>query len=161
MSHHLNRRSLTFYSCAVGIVIGLFSVISAYGEANLHAPTYVGGRYPITAPTLPECWQNQSLVLFVQQSGVFLTGSLIALDASEKGTRSVAEHPSLTGRWNNQTLTLRGTATLPNCSLPLRIQGKFEGKTLQGVVQLNSTSGEFPFTATRDVPQEPQSEGGH
>lgn len=162
MSNHFSPRSIAFYGCAIGTVTVLFSVVSAYGEANLKAPTYIGGRYPITSPALPGCLQNQSLVLLVEQSGVFLTGSLVAVNATETVARIAEERPSLTGRWDNQTMVLQGkTPYLPNCAVPISLEGNFDGKALQGKIRLNPSSGDFPFTAARAVPQETQPEGGH
>lgn len=162
MSSHFSPRSLTFYACAIGLVTVLFSVVSAYGEANLKAPNHIDGRYPIAAFNLPGCLQNQSLVLLVQQSGVFLNGSLVPLDTPEKVARIAEERPSLTGRWDNRTLTLQGTtAYLPNCSLPIILQGSVEGNNLKGTIQLNSSSEAVSFTANREVGKEKQPEGGH
>lgn len=162
MSSHFSPRSLTFYGCAIGFVTVLFSVVSAYGEANLKAPIHIGGRYPIATSNLPGCLQNQSLVLLVQQSGIFLNGSLVPLDAPEKVARIAEERPSLTGHWDNRTLTLQGTTIyLPNCSIPISLQGNVEGNLLKGTIQLSASREGVAFTANRDVlPEKPQ-EGEH
>ncbi|HEY9616789.1 MAG TPA: hypothetical protein V6C64_08115 [Microcoleaceae cyanobacterium] len=162
MSKFFSPRSLIFYGGSIAFVMVLFSVVTAYGETNLKASARINGRYPITAATLPGCLQNQSLVLLVQQSGIFLNGSLIPTEAAEKVVRIAEERPSLNGRWDNQTMTLQGTTSyLPNCSTPISLQGNFDGTTLQGKIRLNSTTETFPFTANREAPQENQPEGGH
>ncbi|MBL1173802.1 hypothetical protein [Pantanalinema sp. GBBB05] len=162
MSKFFSPRSLIFYGGSIGFVMVLFSVVSAYGEANLKAPNHINGRYPIAASNLPGCLQNQSLVLLVQQSGVFLNGSLVPLDAPEKVARIAEERPSLTGHWDNRTLTLQGTtAYLPDCSLPINLQGSVEDNSLKGTIRLTSSSETAPFTASREVTQEKQQEGGH
>ena len=50
-----NLTSLAFYTGAIGAVVALFSFATAYGEANLKAPTKLDGRYRIAAQALPGC----------------------------------------------------------------------------------------------------------
>jgi hypothetical protein len=152
MKGHFSPKSLIFYGCAIGSVTLLFSLATAYGEANLKAPDRIDGRYPLSTASLPDCVQAQSLVLNLQQSGLFLTGSLLPTSASEKMVQMADDRPSLTGNWRNQQLTLGGSMRyLPNCQGTVSIQGNVAQQRLQGTLRINNT-GEIPFSATRTAP---------
>ncbi|MBM0741824.1 hypothetical protein JOY44_09350 [Phormidium sp. CLA17] len=153
MKGHFSPKSLIFYGCAIGSVTLLFSLASAYGEANLKAPDKIDGRYPLSTSSLPDCVQAQSLVIDVQQSGVYLTGSLLPNPASEKILQMAHDRPSLTGDWDNQQLTLGGSVPyLPNCQGTVSIQGMINKDTLTGTFRLSSDASEVPFFAKREAP---------
>lgn len=161
MSSHFSPKSLAFYIGAIGFVVALFSITTAYGEAHLRAPSPIDGRYPISTSSLPGCLSDKKLVLTVQQSGIYLTGSLLPEDADERLTRIAGERPSLTGRWDNQQLALDGPLKyLENCEGKVNIQGAVNDKTLTGKVRLEPAdsaagtgAGEADFTAAREAPK--------
>ncbi len=153
MKGHFSPKSLIFYGCAIGSVTLLFSLATAYGEANLKAPYPIDGRYPLSVSSLPKCLQAQSLVLNVQQSGIFLTGSLLPNPAPERSVQMARDRPSLTGNWRNQQLTLGGNVSdLPNCQGTVSIQATIEQDTMKGILRLSSSAGEVPFSAKREAP---------
>jgi hypothetical protein len=102
MSRLFSTKSLIFYGGSVLAVIALFSAATSYGVANLKAPRKIDGRYLLQAGSLPGCLQGRAIVLSIQQSGVYITGSLLPTDASEQAVRIAEERPSLSGHWENQ-----------------------------------------------------------
>ncbi|MBD2073452.1 hypothetical protein H6F86_06040 [Phormidium sp. FACHB-592] len=154
MGNHFNLKSLTFYAVAITSVVTLFSVVTAYGEANLKAAQKIDGRYQIPAQDLPGCLKSDQLVLLVQQSGIYLTGSLLAADTIETLGKRATERPSMTGNWENQRLTLQGEASyLPKCQGTVKVQGTIAEQTLTGTLSLSSAPGDIPFTAQYEASQ--------
>jgi hypothetical protein len=154
MGNHFNLKSLGFYAGAITFVVTLFSVVTAYGEANLKAAQKIDGRYQIPAQDLPGCLKSDQLVLLVQQSGIYLTGSLLAADTIETLGQRAAECPSMTGSWEKQRLTLHGEARyLPKCQGTVKVQGTIAEQTLNGTLSLSSTPGDIPFTAQYEASQ--------
>lgn len=162
---HFNLKSLAFYGIAIGSVVILFSVVTAYGKTNLKAPPAISGRYRLDAQNLPGCLKAEALVLTVDQSGEYLHGSLLAADTVEK-TAIQKKHP-LEGELHNQQLSLVGPVPgITNCNQSLnsgidsersssvKIQGRFEGKTLLGQITLNSIPESAEFTAQQEPAQE-------
>lgn len=146
---HFSPKSLAFYGCAIGSVVALFSLTTAYGEAHLQAPEAVDGRYPLTLQSAPACLQGKPLVLAVQQSGIYLTGFLLATDASEQTTKALEQRPSLSGRWENQQFSLAGPLVhLPGCQTRVRIEGLYQQGTLSGKLAW-AEEGATEFTAQR------------
>ncbi|HEY9636217.1 MAG TPA: hypothetical protein V6D14_22615 [Coleofasciculaceae cyanobacterium] len=164
---HFSLKTLTFYGVAIGSVVILFRVVSAYGETSLKAPPPIGGSYRISAQNLPECLKSDTLVLNINQSGVYLFGSLLPGKADTQIATVAEEKPSLTGRLsNNQQLSLSGPAPwVTSCNAPkqadtsegtisVKIQGVVKGETLAGQIRLSSTSAPAEFTAQREAPVE-------
>jgi len=153
MKGHFSSKMLIFYGCAIGSVTLLFSLATAYGEANLKAPDLMDGRYPLSTASLPDCVQAESLMLNIQQSGVFLTGSLLPNTVSEENIQMAHDRPSLTGNWRNQQLSLSGPVSyLPNCKGTISIQGIINRNSLKGTLRLSSDASEVPFSAKREAP---------
>lgn len=151
MSSHFNWKSLAFYGAAIGFVVALFSVTTAYGEAHIQAPQDIDGRYVIDQQNLPGCLGNQPLALDIKQSGVYLTGALLPANADEKLTKSIEQHPPLTGDWNNQQLSLAGSLShIPNCQASILLDGTIEQDNVKGTIRLNASSPPTTFTARRD-----------
>jgi hypothetical protein len=154
MKEHFNLRSLVFYATAIGSVAVLFTVTTAYGEKNLQAPRLIDGKYPLTMNVPSECLQTKPLQLFLQQSGVFLTGSLLPTDASEQAVRIARERPSLSGQWRNDQLTLTGQLDRTwECSATVKLDGKLTQETLTGTLSLSSIASPMPFSGSREVIQ--------
>lgn len=154
MKDHFSRRSLIFYGCAIASVFTLFSVTSAYGEKHLQAPRRIDGLYPLALKTPIDCFQAKPVTLLLQQSGVFLTASILPVDASEQAVRIAQERPSLTGQWRDDQLTLVGqTGRAWNCTDSLKIDGKFTQDTLNGSLTLRSLAAPIPFSSDRQAPQ--------
>ena len=153
MNNHFNLKSLAFYGAAIGLVVVLFSITTNYGEAYVKAPRDIDGHYPINGDDLPGCLKSNRLVLDIKQSGVYLTGALLAADASEKATKAIEQHPPLTGQWNQQ-LSLAGSLThLKACEGTITIKGSInQDNKLDGTISLNSAETKN-FTAQRQKPK--------
>jgi hypothetical protein len=154
--NHFNLKSLGFYGVAIGSVVILFNVVSAYGESKLKAPPAIGGSYRLNAQNLPGCLKADNLVLSIQQSGIYLFASLLPGDTNAKLVAIAEERPSLTGKLSNQKVSLSGTVpALPNCGEAIKIQGTIEEKTLTGQMALGSIPDAAAFTAQRQQPATP------
>lgn len=103
--NHFNVKSLTFYGVAIGSVLLLFKTVTAYGENNLQAPPPLDGRYRFTLATnLPSCKKADSVVLNIQQSGIYLNASLLP----ETPNANTEQPFSLTGILQNQQVSFSG-----------------------------------------------------
>jgi len=163
---HFNFKSLAFYGGAIAVVVVLFETVTAYGETQLKAPPVIEGRYPISFVQKPSCLKSDPLVLTIQQSGSYLNASLSAANTNGKGATTAQEKPSLTGRLSNQQVSIAGTSTIchnavsqaqttvPNDNQPsqVNIQGRLEGKNLEGKMTISSIPGDIGFTAQREAP---------
>ncbi|MBW4579174.1 MAG: hypothetical protein KME42_06340 [Tildeniella nuda ZEHNDER 1965/U140] len=160
MGSHFTLKSLSFYGSAIAFVIILFSVVTTYGEANLKAAEKIDGRYQIPAQDLPGCLKSEQLILLVQQSGIYLTGSLLTADTADTLEKRATERPSMTGNWENQRLTLHGDASyLPKCQGEVKLQGTIAQQSLNGTLNLSATPSDIPFSAKLEAPQPTQSQG--
>ncbi|MEG4497250.1 hypothetical protein QUB05_08335 [Microcoleus sp. F10-C6] len=162
--NHLSLKSLAFYGIAIGSVLLLFKIVSAYGETNLKAAPAIGGKYRFDAKSLPECLKSDSLVLTIEQSGVYLSGNLRS-GSSEGREKTGEETPSLFGKWETQGLSLSGavpnlagcsdsTATNQNSSVKLR--GIVDKESLKGKISLTDGAAASDFTAQREAAAKPQ-----
>jgi hypothetical protein len=155
--NHLSFKSLAFYGIAIGSVSLLFKVVTAYGETNLKAAPAIAGSYRFDAKSLPPCLKSDSLVLTIEQSGVYLSGNLRS-GSSEGDSEKTEEKPSLLGKWENQGLSLSGAVpNLADCSgSPVRGQNSFvklrgiiEKDSLKGKISLRNRAAASDFTAQR------------
>ena len=157
---HFNLKSLSFYGVAIGSVVILFNVVSAYGESKLKAPPAIDGRYRISAENLPECLKSQALILNIQQSGIYLSGSLLSAGNRAHSETTAEENPSLTGLWQNEQLNLSGSVPhVTTCNNPaVTIQGRLEEKNIAGKMHLSSIPGKVEFTAQPEPVQQQKKE---
>jgi hypothetical protein len=142
MSDHFKPKSLLFYGAMIGSVTILFRVVSTYGEANLKAPATVDGRY-VATQSLPGCPDTLRFVLNIQQSGIYVNGSLNlenaeAVENVGSNTTSPQFNPNsrltLSGKLDQQQINLGGKSSVfklcPTLisqsaahSIPISIQG--------------------------------------
>lgn len=168
---HFNWKSLAFYGGAIAVVIVLFKAVTAYGNANLKAPLAIGGDYRLDAQTLPGCLKSDALLLHIQQSGIYLNGSLRSADGNTQLATAAQEKPSLTGQMNVDQLNLVGSVPfVRSCKnvaqqsdasphpLSVKIQGVVNGETLTGQIALSSVPTAAEFTAQREAQKEKQQE---
>ena len=141
---HFNFKSLAFYGVAIASVLILFKVVTAYGETNLKAPAPISGSYRMKlAQNLSICPKSSELILDIQQSGIYLNGSLLPANVNAQQVTS-EKSPSLTGKISNQQLTLTGKITRlcnPQGATPteeLRIQSQVHKESLKGQLILES-----------------------
>lgn len=150
---HFNLKSLIFYGVAIGSVVVLFKVVTAWGESSLKAAPPIDGRYSINAKNLPGCLQAEALVLEIQQSGIYLNASLLPSNKPVQSQTTVKTKPSLTGKFSNQKLSISGAVPqLKSCHNQfLSLQGIVEGNILKGQINLNSMPNAVNFTAQKEA----------
>ncbi len=145
MTTHFTPKSLAFYGVAIVAVVTLFSIVSAYGEANLKAPPRIDGSYEIADTELPKCLSSKPLTLLIQQSGIYLAGSLLPKDAAEQMLKSAEKRPLLNGHWRDNQLTLQGMVDLsPDCRDVAHIQATMTNAAPKATDQI-SLNGTFQF----------------
>lgn len=153
-----NLKSLAFYGGAIGSVVVLFSLATAYGEANLKAPTKLDGRYRIAAQTLPGCLKTEALILTIEQSGIYLSGSLLNANETDKTLTASKKQSSLTGMFDREQLTLSGVPShldgcLKTAQIPeVLIQGAVTEGAITGKIRLGSSSASVNFVGKREPP---------
>lgn len=159
--NHFNRKSLIFYGSILTFVVTLFNLTASYGEANLKAPEKISGRYRFNAKNLPGCFKAETLILTIEQSGIYLNGSLLSQEDSTHKVTAARKRPQLKGLFQNQ-IELSGKPSLETCQAEsvaqlIRIQGVIQQSTFKGKLYL--PSGEFNLIAQREP--EPQSTSAH
>ena len=143
--NHFNFKSLTFYGVAISSVLLLFKVVTAYGESNLKAPTPINGRYRLVlAENLPNCQKSaDSRMLIIQQSGIYVNGSLLPANTTAELSTTTKEKPSLTGILKNEQLSLSGKVPRAViCNLPV---SQTQGNAFNSVkIQMRLVDGSDP-----------------
>ena len=167
--NHFSPKSLAFYGTMIGSVLVLFNIVSAYGEANLKAPSKVSGNYQLTSSELPDCFRSENLTLAIEQSGRYIAGELslspqtiatpekaspgVELSPEKPGTK---ENIVLNGLMLSQPFTLSGKAAfLGSCPIAdspkeIHLQLQFQDKNLSG--QLHWSELAINFTAQKLEP---------
>lgn len=163
MSKVKNIQHLAFYAVAISSVLILFKIVTSYGQ-KIQAPPPIGGYYRLTAQNLPECFQSNQLGLTLQQSGIYLNGSLLVIkpNINNQTYPAVAEKlavdkPSLNGHWRNQKITLSGS--LPNLSscpqkVNVSIEASVNKEIINGEINVNLTPKLIKFTALKENSKE-------
>ncbi len=155
MSSHFNTKSLTFYAIAIGSVLLLFNVVTAYGESNLKAPKTIGGRYQLAlANNLPGCSQVAPLMLQLDQSGTYINAAILKKEV--QNSMSAEEKLTLTGLFKESQLSLAGNIDKSVlCGFPqesgeraIAINSKIDGDKLVGEIAINGEA-TTPFTAQK------------
>ncbi|MBE9205480.1 hypothetical protein IQ244_02815 [Nostoc sp. LEGE 06077] len=168
--NHFNLKSLTFYGVAIASVLVLFKTVTAYGESNLKAPPVVDGRYILTLGTnLPICEKADSLILNIQQSGIYLNASLLPVNPNAETEQQL----SLTGIFKNQQINFSGKIAPeilchhPNSqldsskSVAMQIQLIDQDK-MTGKIAVNGIPQPLRFTATKQsTPEKSQKLNSH
>lgn len=136
---------LTFYGSSIAVVIALFSLVTNYGEANLKAQPKISGRYKISATDLPGCLKGKDLILSIDQSGVYLNGSILETSHSTQEQTASRKKPSLTGKFGQPNLELSGTLRqIQGCeNSQISIQSTIEQSTLNGKLSIDNTAANF------------------
>ncbi|MBE9093861.1 hypothetical protein [Tychonema sp. LEGE 07203] len=161
---HFNVKLFTFYSISIAFVAVLFKVVTAYGETNLKAPPGIAGSYRFDAKDLPECLKSDTLVLTIDQSGVYLSGNLRSGSSQSALGKTAEEKPSLVGKWETQGLNLSGAVpNLAGCSdsiaigqnSSVKLRGIVEGDSIKGKISLTDGAAASDFTAQREAAAKP------
>ncbi|MBD1844670.1 hypothetical protein H6F89_14960 [Cyanobacteria bacterium FACHB-63] len=111
MKNLFNAKWFMFYGGTIAFVIALFSLTTRYGETKLKAPLRISGQYKVTATNLPGCLKSKTLILSIEQSGIYLNGSLLEFSAPTQEQTVSKKKPSLTGVFQQPNLELSGTTT--------------------------------------------------
>jgi hypothetical protein len=161
---HFNKTSLIFYGVAIGSVVTLFSVVTAYGENNLKASLAIGGDYELKIDPKPDCPNPKPLVLTIEQSGVYVSAALSPKDSDTTASEDFPRLFPLSGEWNQQQLKLAGKVSdLEIChprahdpqsphvlnrhlATTVQINGNLTESELKGNIVLDAMS-EMTFTA--------------
>jgi hypothetical protein len=139
--NHFSLKSLTFYGVAIASVLGLFKIVTLYGETRLQASPPIAGTYRLTES---DSCLSRNTQLAIEQSGIYLRGTL-----STAGT-SVP----LDGRFQGDSLRLQGSGG-KSCADPMVIEAIVEGKSLRGTVA------EVPVIWEKEVESEGNTSGEH
>jgi hypothetical protein len=160
---HFNLKSLIFYGVAISSVVILFKGVTAYGESNIKAPTLISGRYRLAATNLPGCLKAKSLILDIQQSGIYLNSSLFPGDNPAISQEMATKKPSLIGQISRQQLVLSGSIPqIESCrNQSINIQGVLEKENLQGQITLKSSPKPISFIAKKEASTEPKKSQNH
>jgi hypothetical protein len=153
--NHFQPKSLAFYGGAIAFVVALFGVVTAYGEANLKTAQSIGGEYRLNLPVSAPCGSGKSVLLSVQQSGIYVAAALTnpALMRSQTGFKVM----TLSGQWQNQRLNLEGQVPMGvlcenskegTPPITVKIEGAIAMLPPQSPLPASSTSQNTPKAAT-------------
>lgn len=146
---------VAFYAASIVGVIVLFQIVTTYGKTVLVAPPKIDGAYRVQASTETTCLPIGS-VLVIQQSGVYLTGSLLPSVTSDQLRRLRTAPTTLQGRWQAQTINLTGKLPLEwTCpgTTKVNLRGTLQGERLQGEWFLTSPTLPIRWQAERQKPE--------
>lgn len=145
MKSLFSAKWLMFYGGTIAFVIALFSIATNYGEANLKAQPKISGRYKISATDLPGCLKSKTLILSIEQSGIYLNGSLLESDHSTQEQTASRKKPSLTGTFRQSDLELSGSAAqIQGCeNSAIVLSSTIAQNTLNGRLSLNNAAVNF------------------
>ncbi len=113
MPFKLNLRFFVLYVASFGIGIGVFQLVTHYGNTQLKAPQRIAGQYHLTTTEPPACIPPAGMVLDILQSGVYLNGNLSLANPTpqtEDGGGMADTRPPLSGQWQQGQLVLSGDA---------------------------------------------------
>lgn len=154
----IHPKLMLFYGSTIAAVLVLFRFTTAYGETRLQAPPNIDGTY-LSAAAPPGCPSDSQLQLTVQQSGIYLNGAIVLMQAN---TLPAAAHSAsserlpLTGRWQQEAITLAGSAeALAPCGVAANQTLQLKG-TMASPQQLNAAlqwenAPAWTFTADRQA----------
>jgi hypothetical protein len=187
---HFSKKSFIFYGVAIGSVIALFSVVTAYGESHLTVAAPIYGKYQLRVSPQADCPNPEILDLAVQQSGVYVTATLQPESAANNpaANNPAANNPAanhsaplkgpepsaLSGLWQRERLRLEGQG-LEICPIatgagtaadsqpvPLRIEAQLSQGQLTGSIVSDSVDRKLTFVGERALPPASASEtSGH
>jgi hypothetical protein len=143
---HFNFSHLKFYIIAISGVVILFSVVSAYGEKNLNPPPKLSGSYKIESENLPDCLKDKPLQLMIEQSGVYISGSLQSTQDTSGNISTSEKNLPLKGKWQDGKFSVVGSITeIKECdrNQPLTITATLTDKKLVGKIAFSSATSDF------------------
>ncbi len=144
--NRLNSSYFKFYIIATSSVVLLFSVVTAYGEKNLNPPPKIGGSYKIESTNLTDCLKDRPLQLMMQQSGIYISGSLQENQGSNANKSTSEKNLPLKGRWQDGKFSVTGAVTeVEGCdrTQPLTITATVKDKRLEGKIAFLINTSDF------------------
>lgn len=165
-------KSLIFYGVTIAFVLVLFEVVTAYGESSLKAPTSINGRYRLLYTQKQNCLKSNAPILDIQQSGIYLNGSLLPASTDVQQLTTAEQKPSLTGQMSNNQISLAGRVPssvlcnntveaqtgsdrLQNNPSSVKIQSQVQGETLEGKMSVSGIPEVIGFTAQKEAITQP------
>jgi hypothetical protein len=159
--NHVQPKSLAFYGSAIAFVVGLFAVVTAYGEANLKTAQSIGGDYLFNLPAASACGGGKPVLLSIQQSGMYVAAAVTNPALTRKSP--TFKPMTLSGQWKNQQITLEGQIPAgvlcdrskeATSAITVKIEGAIsqnqppaQAMILTGTLSLNASA--VPFIAQR------------
>jgi hypothetical protein len=123
-----------FYGGTIAFVLGLFTVVTTYGEIHLKTAQGIEGNYLLKLPMSATCGAGTPVTLTLQQSGVYMAAALVnpALPRSQIAFKPM----TLSGQWRNQQLSLAGKVPAGvlcanaknNAEIAVKIEGAIAAK---------------------------------
>lgn len=150
-----NLKFFTISGMAIATALVLFKTVTAYGENHLRATPLINTNYHLQLnQDLPNCQKPNILVLNIQQSGIYINGSISPI----KNSAETKNPFHITGKLNNQKLTLSGNINTAifcqNSQLqksqiqPITIQmSPLTQESIPGQIIINNISQTIDFTA--------------
>ncbi len=133
------------YSLVIASAIVFFHLVTSYGEANAKAPISIAGNYVVAGQDLPGCLEHKSLLLGIQQSGIYLNANLIIVDGLvgkeiiDRSATTIRDlRPTFSGRLRDRQLSLSGILPSEICSPPTQLQ------IAGSINQTSSSSAQLP-----------------
>ncbi|MFB2939223.1 hypothetical protein ACE1B6_28560 [Aerosakkonemataceae cyanobacterium BLCC-F154] len=159
MNKILKPKILTFYVGAISFTLILFKAVNILAANYIQASPEIDGNYLfIDSNNLPGCLKAKNLLLSIQQSGIYLNGTLLARNSNQQLSGLTEKRPSLFGKWQKSSekpLNLSGKVNqIDRCQKQLvKIRGMIKSKTLQGEISLTSFPEKVKFTAVKETTQ--------
>jgi hypothetical protein len=141
---------LAFYGGTIAFVLGLFAIVTTYGEAHLKTAQNIAGDYRLTLPITSPCGSNTPVTLILQQSGVYVAAALVnpALPHNQTAFKPM----TLSGQWRNQQIDLAGQVPMQVLCANAQGQGAIAVK-IEGAIASSSRA----MTHQESAPQQQSS----
>jgi hypothetical protein len=132
-------KSVGLYGLAIGVTVMFFQIVTSYGSAHLKAPISIEGNYLLNDQKLPSCLQQKTLLLKLQQSGIYLNANLIEIDqfigtdidrlVDKSLSKNRNIRPTLSGKLAQssanlptQKFSLSGSLSIATCAQSSRVE---------------------------------------
>ncbi len=96
--HYFNFKTLGLYSVVVSSVLLLLKIVTAYGESHLKGPPAINGLYRLILSEKLPIWESDVLMLYIEQSGIYLNGFLSPMNTKAEVTTATESKSNLTGK---------------------------------------------------------------
>ncbi|NKB18303.1 MAG: hypothetical protein HC770_09995 [Pseudanabaena sp. CRU_2_10] len=114
--------------------------------SNFDDELMLGTLYEIESTNLSDCLNSKPLQLTIQQSGLYISGSLQSKDDRNKNKSTSENNLTLKGRWRDGKLSVAGAVTeVEGCdrTQSLTITATVKGRRLEGKIAFLSNTSDF------------------